>query len=597
MNKKTLVTSAINLEEKNNDILLYLGKWCLNKHDLKKSDYINHTILPYHWDNREKLYNDYIYLDNFYEKILKEISYSLNRIHKTDYSIRYWRILIGPWLGYFIHIIFDRWSNIDQARKNKEISYAIIQSNEYDEIVPKNMSNFQELIRTDYWNHYIYSYILINFTNIKCKYLGNNQKIKEFKNQRSVKIKSKLKKKLQEFYNFFLNFFVRDTDVFIINSYLSKKNEFLLNIKLKQIPKFYSEISKNFDSKLDLCKRGWKLSGQSNNEFEILLRELIPQQIPFDYIEDYNDLVKFVSNLQWPKKPNAIFTSGSYISDDIFKFYAAKKTEQGSPLVIGQHGGGTGTYNFSFNEEHQIKICDLYLSWGWENIQSNKIKPIGQLKDIKKIDIDYVNNDKLLLVTIKIPKYSSRIVSTPISSQWVNYYEDQCKFIESLLPKIRESLTVRLKLLDTIGLEPSYERWKNKFPSLDINRGSSNIKSLIIQSKIYVSTYNATTFLESFSYNIPTVIFWDKNMWELRDSAKKYYDQLKMSKILHDSPISAADHINNIWNDIDDWWSSDIVKNSRKTFLNQYSKKSNNIVSDVKSSLQNIIKISKQNAC
>ncbi|OUW35608.1 MAG: hypothetical protein CBD35_06510 [Verrucomicrobia bacterium TMED175] len=592
MNKKVLVTTAINLEKKNNDSLLYLGRWCLDKYDRKKSNNLNHTILPYHWDNREKLYNDYIYLDNFYEKILKEISYSLNKIHNTDYSIRYWRILIGPWLGYFIHIIFDRWSNINQAKKNYEISHAIIQSNKNDEVVPKNMSNFQELIRTDSWNHFIYSYILINFTNIECKYLKKNQKIKKFKNQGSIKIKIKLKKKLKIFLNFFSNFFVNDTDAFIINSYLSKKNEFLLNIKLKQIPKFYSEISKNFESKLDLYKRRWKLNGQSNNEFEILLRELVPQQIPIYYIENYNNLIKFVLNLKWPKKPKAIFTSGSYISDDIFKFYAANKTEQGSPLVIGQHGGGTGTYNFSFNEEHQIKICDLYLSWGWENIQSNKVKPIGQLKDIKKIDIDYINNDKILLVTIKIPEYSSRLVSTPISSQWVSYYEDQCKFIDYLSPKIRESLTVRLKLLDTIGLEPSYERWKNKFPSLDINNGSSNIKSLIVQSKIYVSTYNATTFLESFSYNIPTVIFWDKSMWELRDSAKKYFDHLKMSKILHDSPISAAQHINNIWNNIDDWWCSDIVKNSRKVFLNQYCKKSNDIASDVKSSLQKIIEIS-----
>lgn len=66
------------------------------------------------------------------------------------------------------------------------------------------------------------------------------------------------------------------------------------------------------------------------------------------------------------------------------------------------------------------------------------------------------------------------------------------------------------------------------------------------QSKIFVSTYNAITFLESLSMNIPTIMFWD-------------------------NPESAARHFNKIWNNVDLWWDSKEVKVAVETFKNYYS--------------------------
>ncbi len=70
---------------------------------------------------------------------------------------------------------------------------------------------------------------------------------------------------------------------------------------------------------------------------------------------------------------------------------------------------------------------------------------------------------------------------------------------------IRTELTVRLYKHD-FGWEQN-ERWNNMHPNIALDSGKKNIKKLIIQSRIYVSTYNATTFLESLAMNIPSVIF------------------------------------------------------------------------------------------
>jgi len=101
-----------------------------------------------------------------------------------------------------------------------------------------------------------------------------------------------------------------------------------------------------------------------------------------------------------------IWTSSSHSADDVFKIYAAEKVEQGSPLVIGQHGGGIGTHLWAFYEEHQISISDAYLSWGWTEISQPKIKPLGQFKSKNSLGIQHA---KKISSTKTIYKYMCTI--------------------------------------------------------------------------------------------------------------------------------------------------------------------------------------------
>ena len=112
----------------------------------------------------------------------------------------------------------------------------------------------------------------------------------------------------------------------------------------------------------------------------LFLSALEPCLIGLFFLEGYKPFNKRLSKLSWPSKPKTIFTSSSYHADDLFKLYAAKKTEQGTPLIIGQHGGGIGTHLFGFYEKHQLDIGDLYFSWGWIDKSRPNIKSIGLIK-------------------------------------------------------------------------------------------------------------------------------------------------------------------------------------------------------------------------
>ena len=87
--------------------------------------------------------------------------------------------------------------------------------------------------------------------------------------------------------------------------------------------------------------------------------------------------------------------------------------------------------------------------------------------------------------------------------------------------------------------------------------------------------------LETLSDNIPTIAFWTEEQ-AILDSAKPYYQLLADVGIIHFSPISAALKINEIWDNVENWWEQSKLQNARKKFCDRYAKKSRNPVSEIK---------------
>ena len=57
---------------------------------------------------------------------MPEIAVRLNQIHGVNHSVRYWRILIGPWLGFFIQALFDRWTMLKHAIMKYDIDHTVL---------------------------------------------------------------------------------------------------------------------------------------------------------------------------------------------------------------------------------------------------------------------------------------------------------------------------------------------------------------------------------------------------------------------------------------------------------------------------------------
>lgn len=314
--------------------------------------------------------------------------------------------------------------------------------------------------------------------------------------------------------------------------------------------------------------RNWKFSEDTTSEFAKVLEHFLPKHLPKCFLEGYlvnkNQADSKVANFQ----PEIIVTANDFAANDTWKFWASECIEQGSKLVIAQHGGSYGSAAYLATQNHEIEISDRFMSWGWKDEFEPKVFNAPAMKLLGKKTYKPKRNGYCLLVTANLPRRSFHLGSWPVGPQLENYFSDQFKFVESLSIEVRSNLAVRLFPQD-FGWEQK-KRWLNFDSKSELLPLSKSVDSYLKNTKLYISTYNATTFLESFKSNIPTVIYWDPKFWEINENSKPYFDLLKDANIYFDSPEAAARHVNVIWEDVEAWWNSKKVKNAVKIFSETY---------------------------
>jgi len=387
MSNLFLVTTALEETWETKKEIIFLGEWCkkISRENVWKN--LNYKTQKYHWNDRTKLLKDYNYSKEFYEKIVKELSKDLNNYHKTNYSLRYWKIVLGPWLVSFIQALLEKYENIRNLLIHDNLYETIVLDIDPQILVPNDFEKFSRLIMSETWNHFIYASILKNFSNskkiiIKEKKSLNKEDIFQYLKENNNSIG-------KEIYSKFLNIFKKKIiteNIFISESYLGFLDELKLNLKLKCIPKFlnFSVPNDSFVS-WENRKKNLLVNFNSSNEFEKIFCNLIKNQIPKSFFENFKKIEKNISNLCLPLKPKIIFTS-HFMQKTIQSRYTAEKIEKfGTKLIQGQHGGVYGQYLFSTIEDHELDVCDQFITWGWTYKQNKKITPIGILKNIKKI--------------------------------------------------------------------------------------------------------------------------------------------------------------------------------------------------------------------
>ncbi|MDH5542724.1 MAG: LIC12162 family protein, partial [Nitrospinota bacterium] len=335
---------------------------------------------------------------------------------------------------------------------------------------------------------------------------------------------------------------------------------------------------------VDMDKREVQLKHETKGEFEELLWKIISEQMPAAYLENYTEIKTLAHNV-YPQQPNLILTSTGWYGDDIFKIWAAENAERGVKLCGFQHGGHYGTALYNSDESHELKIYDRYYTWGWktEGNGETKILPAPKFEKSKK-GLSANPEGKLLLVLGVMPRYFYLLYSVPISaSDVLEYWNDQYRFVRFLNEKCKESLLVRTYTHD-YGWSQK-ERCKDEMPGINVYNGNISLSEQLREARLFIGTYEATTYLETFSSNFPTILYWNPKHWELRESAKPYFDKLKRAGILHDSPDSAAEKVNEIFPDVKGWWNSDEVQKAKDEFCIRFVNTSDKWIEEWKSEI------------
>jgi len=569
-----LITTADEKTWKMDAPVLFLGEWCKIFNRPHVWTNLDSEVVPYHWDDRVKFNQDYSYLSVVYEQYLQELAAQLNEIHQVEHELRYWRILVGPWLTWFIQIIFDRWSMLEKAFSEFTIVGIKTRQAARKPYIAQDMRGFIKLALSEQWNEAIYTEILTYFQYIQGERVANDE-VCRLPTVPSSSMKQIIKKALNSTVHAVIRPLRKEGDAFFMGTHLSFERNCRLQLKLGQMPTFWQEAKVPLAS-VDMAKRLWTLD-ERDDPFSRLVSSMLPKHLPLSYLEGYSALQKELTRLPWPKKPRLIFTANIY-ADDIFKAWTAKQVQAGAKLIVAQHGGGYGTSKKMCNEEHEVAIADKYLTWGWNDKKHSHVSPA--FTSSKRLSLPKRKAEHILLVSNAYPRLSYKLTSEAISSQWLAYFDEQCSFVALLPAKLQKKIIVRLAAQDYGWCQK--ERWENKDFKIQVDTGMTPLPNLINDCKLLVSTYNATNFLESLSNNIPTMMFCDPNVWELRDEAVSYFNRLKQVGILHETPHSAAAKVEEVWNDVGSWWKQAEIQEARayfcQRFARQYSKKSSDFL-------------------
>ena len=564
--------------------LLLLGEWCRlfsKREELAKLDIRQHS---YHWDNRQKFADDYTVLEKIYEDKLTTLSHSLNNIHGLSVDICYWRIIIGPWLRFFIDSVYDRFEVIRTVAETNSVNDTWIRAYELANWIPSDFQEFYMQFRYDAWNHIIFAEC------IKVAGIPYTQKGTVLIHGTGTKTKlsslRRFAKTLMNAYNAILP--SRFNRVAIVAAYMPKIKLIKFQRSLGQLP-YISTPLVSIDKRLvDNAKRKLLSVGKADTMFEKLLNRLIVQLMPFAYVENFSALQK-KSITAFPSKPKLIFTANAYQADDGFKLWAANHVHQKVPLVIEQHGGHYGIGLLNQTEDHQVKIADTFVSWGWTDKKNKNVISLPAMK-LHSEPVSYNVNGDILLVTASYPRYFYCYFSTPIAGQFVDYLDDQIRFCKSLKDTWKDMLKIRTDA-DIFGWE-IHERFKYAGLGESLDQSNEKLFDRLKNCRICVSSYNATVFLETLAANIPTVVFFDPNKYEIREEAITAMNSLRAVNILHDTPESAAQFLNSLDTDISAWWNSKVVQDIRQQFCLTYANTSENWIDVWKNFLKDRIKSS-----
>lgn len=567
-----ITTSLPGLEDETGNI--FLGNWCSrNNYIIKGKDKKN--VIDYHWDDREKLRKDYIYLNEFYERLLLAATKELNKIHGVNFSVNYWRIHLGYWIFLFIGSFFEKWQNISKAFKDRsDIDRTKIIKNNF---IPdyKDAVEFLNSSSSEEWNHIIYTEILKYLNDKKIIKINFETISKDIRIYRSFKpnLTYKLKNRIIKIYNFFFKSLIQNQKIFIYRSYTGKIFEYLLNFSFGQLPtfveKFYSSTTRNSQ-----IRKNEILNLDEKNEFEKFIKINFLKHIPKCFLEDYENIGKFIKEKAIPQKPRVLFSTTAIYSDHIFtRICATQKELKENSFVYCQHGGAYGQIAYTWAEEHENEISDQYLTWGWKNENKKNIVDFGVIKDIQNFKFKKPRKiNKIIYFLRSRPKYPSRIDSSTGANTMCKYFENSLNFFKNpLIKNFENKIYTRFH---ERNFQWNHEKiWKREIPNLNFSRSSDeSLKNVYQDYDLIIYSYIGTGFLESLAINKPNIVISDLNDWPLRANVLNDFKKLKQAGIFFESNEEALIHLNKYKENINEWWNDPKVTEIKNEFIFNYSK-------------------------
>jgi len=560
--EKNIVTDLINASFKSNDDIVYLGYGGVSLN----SNFEKLLIIDNPWAKELNKEKGTIEIDKAMAFTLTELSTILNKVHDVNKCELYWQTIISPWLLSVVTLYIEKKGLFNNLPKEHTYIFKTV-TNASDPFLLKDFKDFNAQKFDEVFQHNVFLDVAKE-SSVDIDFVDMPLAEKVIVTPPPVSKVKKLFTKLNNGLAFGLN--LKKNLTFISSPYMSRVTQLKLFIRnapnfsfLKRQVEINSVSVKNIDVRNELIANILAFSPEKNSLLKFCIKLL-----PLSYLENYQAIVMGVK-LKYPNKVSVINTAVSDVVDDEFKIWSAEQRGRGAKYVINQHGGLYGLGKFMPLEKLQIASSDLFLTWGWSNC--NKTIPVGALKlKFKKKKNRQQRKKQILVILLGNPKYPYWCTSVPCGSALVKYFNDQFGLFEALPLHLRGYTKFRFGTNDfNWGFEAEFKR---RYP---INIDASGYMDSIESAGLCICTYNATTMLETIALDIPTIMYWDPELFSIRESAISIFDELKECGLLQSNPEQIAKFLDENFNTIDLWWNSQKVELVRRKFMSIYGNKVN----------------------
>jgi putative transferase (TIGR04331 family) len=559
--------------------ILCLDSGCLRPDKQAEWGPLNYRVMSSPWVDRERFYEAARYMDEYSERFLVQLVEYLNSVHHQSNSLRYWRILVGPWLMSHLHTVYDRYNHLSDAfSQYPELQTSFLDSGCYQ--VPSDMAEYSAERRDDIYRLQVATELLTGMGyEFPTVVIDANERKSPTVPVTGIKNWIGSVKRAR-------NSFFRIIEGIVIDGLTKVRTVALLQLDLPRsttwgvairtglqaIPSgirsegFFDRFEPVFDE-----RRNGLAEIESTNEFERLFVRTLPSNFPTLYLEGFCS-AKSETLDKFSKFPPMLMSDTGWYFNEPFKFLSAESVERGSRLVAGQHGGAYGVYKSAPFELHEFRISDSHAVWGWADPGEQKFMNLPS----PKLSSHYAKWTKrqprnadgpILFVTAPYRPYLQRFHSAPIGSLWEDYIDYQLRFFAASSEEFRELLLIRSRpIIDGWSVR---ERISDRFPDIRWD-GQGPFNQSLKRCRLAVVDHPSTTFLESLAANVPTVLFWHPERYEWRSEAAPYFEALKTTGVLYHSPEEAAAKVASISDDPWEWWGREEVQQARRNFADRY---------------------------
>ena len=183
--KKILLFAGYEPFFNSDDNFIFTNKTFFKQFDNKKN-LTNFKFLTSLKQNSNSRYTDEMKTNELIKRVENDLFKNLNNMHSTNFSNRYWKIILGHWLDRFVRLVFFRYKVLEHCiNVNESIDFAYLsKENYYSQAIDQTFDIWLASIDSE-WNFNLFSKIytlaFADNLNVKLVKTTNNQFKQKYK--------------------------------------------------------------------------------------------------------------------------------------------------------------------------------------------------------------------------------------------------------------------------------------------------------------------------------------------------------------------------------------------------------------------------------